>query len=122
MNKKGFTLIELIAALVIIALISTIVIINLDSVVNQTNSRKEADFKTDLEKAACVYIDLQANASYKNTCYSSGTCNVTVAQLISGGIITSDMEDPVTKQNISPSLVVTVTWNNLGVKTCTFNR
>jgi prepilin-type N-terminal cleavage/methylation domain-containing protein len=122
MNKKGYTLVELIAVFIIIALIATIVIVNFDSSITKTNNKKEQHFKTELEKAACVFIDLQENASYKNTCYSSGTCNVTVEQLINSGILTDDYIDPSTDEKISKNLVVHVTWNSSGIKTCTFTR
>ncbi|MBR5662027.1 MAG: prepilin-type N-terminal cleavage/methylation domain-containing protein [Bacilli bacterium] len=122
MNKKGFTLIEIIAVIVIIALVTTIVILNFDNSLNKNNNKKEEAFVTDLEKAACVYIDLKDNAIFKNTCYSLGTCTVTVDQLITNGILSSDMKDPSTNQNIDKNLTVSITWDSDGTKTCTFTR
>lgn len=122
MNKKGYTLVEIIAVIVIIALITTIVILNFDTSIGKNNNKKEEAFINDLEKAACVYIDLKENIAFKNTCYSSGTCTVTVGQLVTSGILSSDMKDPSTNSNVDQQLAVSVTWDNEGTKTCTFTR
>ena len=122
MNKRGYTLIEIIAVIVIIALVTTIVILNFDTSIGKTNTKKEESFVTDLEKAACVYIDLKENTAFKNTCYSSGTCTVTVGQLVTSGILSSDMKDPSTNNDVDQQLSVSVTWDNEGTKTCTFTR
>lgn len=122
MNKKGYTLVEIIAVIVIIALITTIVILNFDTSIGKNNNKKEEAFINDLEKAACVYIDLKENTAFKNTCYSSGTCTVTVGQLVTSGILSSDMKDPSTNSNVDQQLAVSVTWDNEGTKTCTFTR
>ena len=121
MNKKGYTLIELIAVVVIIALVATIVALNFDNIIGKSSSKKLDSFEDDLEKAACVYIDLDANASTKNACYPSN-CQVTVEQLVTSGLILDDTIDPSTNQKVSQSLVVRVTWDENGTKTCTLNR
>ena len=122
MNKNGYTLVEIIAVLVIIALIATIVTINFDNSINKTNTKKEQAFVSDLEKAACVYIDLKENAIYKSTCYPSSNCSVTVNQLITNGMISEDMIDPSTNNKVNKQLVINVSWDSEGTKTCTFNR
>lgn len=122
MNKKGYTLVELIAVVVIIALISIIVILNFDTIIGKSNNKKDKAFKDDLEKAACVFIDLKANAVFKQSCYPSKTCTVRVSQLISAGLITDEYTDPATNKAIDPQLSVVVSWDDNGTKTCTFNR
>lgn len=122
MNKKGYTLVEIIAVMVIIALIATIVIINFGTSIDKSNSKKEKAFVDDLEKAACVYIDLKENAVYKNTCYPSHSCSVSVSQLVTSGIISDDFIDPSTNNKVDQTLNISVTWDSEGTKTCTFNR
>ena len=112
MNKRGYTLIEIIAVIVIIALVTTIVILNFDTSIGKTNTKKEESFVTDLEKAACVYIDLKENTAF----------TVTVGQLVTSGILSSDMKDPSTNNDVDQQLAVSVTWDNEGTKTCTFTR
>jgi prepilin-type N-terminal cleavage/methylation domain-containing protein len=121
-NKKGYTLVEIIAVLVIIALIATIVILNFDNSIEKTNTKKEQAFVNDLQKAACVYIDLIENATYKQSCYSSNLCTVSASQLILSGMISDDLIDPTTNTKIAPTLSVNVTWDSEGTKTCTLNR
>lgn len=122
MNKKGYTLIELIAVIIIIGLIATIVIMNFDKSIGKSDNKKIASFKQDMEKAACVFVDLHENETFKNTCYPSRSCNVTAAQLISSGMIIEDTIDPVTNAKVNKNLTINVSWNNEGTKTCTLNR
>ena len=120
MNKNGYTLVELIAVFVIIAIISTVVILNFDHSVSKSNEKKDEAFISDLEKGACVYIDLNENKTTKDSCYPR--CSVTTSQLINSGIIADDMVDPSTNDVIDPSLTINVVWDASGAKKCTFNR
>lgn len=121
MDKKGYTLIELIAVVVIIAMVAIIIVINFDRILGKSDDKKEAAFKADIEKAACVYVDLKENSIFKSSCYPN-TCTVTVANLISSGLVKDDEIDPVTNNVVSKTLTVSVTWDNEGTKSCTLNR
>ena len=120
MNKKGYTLVELIAVFVIIAVISTVVILNFDHSIDKGNEKKEKAFVADLEKAACIYIDLRDNKTIKDNCYPN--CNVTTQELITGGIISDDLIDPSTNNAIRTDLTINVVWDANGEKICTFSR
>lgn len=122
MRKNGYTLVELIAVIVIIALVATVVILNFDNSVDKSKNKKEDAFINDLEKAACVYIDLTENASFKATCYPSKSCNITVAQLVDSGILADDIIDPSTNSKINKQLTINVSWDANGTKTCSFHR
>lgn len=122
MKKNGYTLVELIAVLVIIALVATIVVLNFDHSIDKSKNKKEDSFVNDLEKAACVYIDLTESESFKSTCYPSRNCTVTVSQLVQSGILADDMIDPKTNDKIAQSLTINVSWDSNGTKSCTFSR
>lgn len=121
MNKKGYTLIELIAVVVIIAMVAIIIVVNFDKILGKSDDKKVSAFESDLEKAACVYVDLKENNVFKSSCYPN-TCTVTVASLISSGLVKDDTIDPVTNNTVSKTLTVSVTWDNEGTKNCTLNR
>ena len=121
MNKRGYTLIELLAVVIIIIMVATIVALNFDTILGKSNNKKIDSFDDDLERAACVFIDLRENASIKNSCYPS-SCQVTVEQLITSGLILDDVVDPSTNQKVNKNLTIGISWDENGIKTCTLNR
>lgn len=117
MRRNGFTLIELIAAIAIMVVISVIVTVNLSNISKNNETKRYNEFKQQVADAACVYIDLSQNRTIKSSCYSN--CIVNVGTLVTEGLITSDLINPKTEEAIDQTLNVSVTWNNEGVKTCT---
>ncbi len=102
-NTKGFTLIELIAAVTIMAIIGTIVIVNFNKISDKRSEKEYDEFKREVENAACVYADLdnqQQECSY--------SCTVTAGELIDEGLISSDLINPRTKTAINRSLRIYV--------------
>ncbi len=119
MKKNGFTLIELIAAITIMIIISVIVTVNLSKISKNNETKRYNEFKQQVADAACIYIDLGRNRTFKESCYSN--CTVNVSTLVSEGLISSDLINPKTEEAVDQSLTVSVSWNNEGVKTCTLN-
>ena len=70
MNEKGFTMIELLVVISLIALMSILVIINMTGILGEQNNTSLNNIKTKIETAACTYIDMQENHDlrdqYKN--------------------------------------------------------
>lgn len=119
MKKNGFTLIELIAAITIMIIISVIVTVNLSKISKNNETKRYNEFKQQVADAACIYIDLGRNRTLKESCYSN--CTVSVSTLVSEGLISSDLINPKTEEAVDQSLTVSVSWNNEGVKACTLN-
>ena len=94
MNKKGFTLVELLATLTILVLMSVIIGVNITSILKSTEDTEEEFDKEQIEKAACVYVDSTKNAN--NDCtntsaYSSTSCtNINVNKLVGAGLLGND--------------------------------
>ena len=118
MNKKAFTLIELVAAVIIITIITVTVTISMKNAYRKSEDTKYAEFKREVEQAACTYIDLTENRDFKSSCFSSGVCNVTVKKLVSSGLIAEDLINPSTDEKINQNLVVRVSWDADSAKTC----
>ena len=110
MNKKAFTLIEMIAAVLIISLLSVIVVAGFKNVLNKNKENKYAEFKRELEQAACTYIDLSVNKAFKDTCYGSNVCNVTVDRLIKDGLVSEKLINPNTDETVNKNMVIRVSW------------
>jgi prepilin-type N-terminal cleavage/methylation domain-containing protein len=110
MNKKAFTLIEMIAAIIIMGIIATTVAVSFKNVMKHNENKRYNEFKRELEQAACVFIDLNVNKTFKDTCYSSGLCNITVEQLIKDGLISEKLKNPRTDSPVDKSTVIEVKW------------
>ncbi len=120
--KKGFTLIEIIITIGLIALIGTVIVSNLSATYTKEQDEQYENFKKTLENAACTYIDLNMNKTLKQSCQSSGSCTVLVDDILKEGLIEdNDLKDPQTNQMISTSKRILITYENK-VKKCTYEE
>lgn len=121
MKKNGFTLIELIITIGLMVLIGVLVANNLTSLFSRQEDISINDFKTEIEEAACVYIDLSDPTikSKKAECKSRG-CTITIGSLIQNGLLDENRINPMTKEKISGSDTVRISYPN-GEKTCIYD-
>ena len=77
MNRKGFTLVELLAVLVILSVIMGIAIPSISSSMERTKSKQNASKYKMLESYAEEYVTDHKNAVYK----SSSSCYITFSML-----------------------------------------
>ena len=93
MNNKGFTLVELLAVLVILITILTIAIPSITSSV-EINKEYMLNKKIDIiETSMEVYVDLNKN-KIKYTKFKEGNCSINIKKLTDSGILKdSDMLD-----------------------------
>ena len=117
MNNKGFTLIEIIAVITILALLGVIITINLSDTLKQTKQKKCEEFVKLIEDSACTYAGL---SSKKVACNRSSCSPIKLKLLIEEGFIDEET-DPCTEKKIDTKKTVTVTWNEDGEKICTYN-
>ena len=108
MDKKGFTLVELLATIAILVLMSVIIGVNITSILRSTEKQNDDFDKKQIEKAACVYVDSDELCPNKD-CDNS----VTIKKLIEKGLL----DEEVYKDKTG---TITVTRNN-GLKKCTYN-
>ena len=90
MDKKGFTLIEVLSSITIMTIIATMVCINIEKTFSNSNTEKENNNKEIIESAACVYIELNKNKELKNKCYQYG-CDINTDSLIKEGLIDKEI-------------------------------
>lgn len=93
LNKKGFTLVELLVVLVILVVIMSIAIPSITSSLERSKEKqKDATIKL-IVSAAELYVD-----SHKNTyadCKSSNICRISIKDLISNGLLSKEeSKDP----------------------------
>ncbi len=121
MNKKGFTLVEVIVVLALLSLILVILVPNVFVLINKNNEKSCNSLKDNIESAAKIYVtNNKYNLGIK--CYDENnsddtTLKITLNDLINSGDLTTDssgkITNPTKKQNSEISLtnIVKVTYN-----------
>lgn len=111
-NNKGFTLIELIITIALIAALSVVVGLNVMNTMRGQEQKQITEYKEKLENAACVYVESVGNRSLTR---------VTIQQLIDKGLIGKDLQNPETGKAVTEdSHVINISWTTEGKKTCKY--
>jgi len=132
MNNKGFTMIELIATILLIVVSSTVVVINLQGNSSKNNQTQEEKTIAKIEEVTCDAID-SVNAKdllgyTRDECINASGCSVSLDKLIKSGLVDAyeTYDDIGTKINDKrSSITVTIKWiskNGYKVKACTVNK
>lgn len=105
MNKSGFTLIEVLVVVALLAAISVTVGVNLSGMQERQKQKRINEYEETLEKAACVYAETNNITS---------NSKVTVETLLNAGLVKKDLVDPSTNDNIenNKSLEIEIKWEN----------
>lgn len=86
LNNKGFTLIEILATIAIMAIIATMTTVNMTKIFQDKNKITTDNKNSVIENAACVYIELKENQNLKKECKKVG-CNIKSEVLIKRGLL-----------------------------------
>ena len=78
MNKKGFTLVELLATLVILGIVVSLTIVGMNINLNNTKKKTEEVFIGTIKDALKMYLDSDARALEYNSS-STGVCTINKA-------------------------------------------
>ena len=98
MNNKGFTLIELIVTILLVAMISSIAFVSINKAIIKSKEKECLNIKTSIRSAADLY--------FSDNRYISGINSVTAQVLKENGYLNikeSYITNPVNKQNIELS-------------------
>lgn len=104
--KKGFTLVEVIAIVAILAVITLLVVPRVNNTI-KNNKKKVCDgiVKT-IEDAASSYAYLHINEMP-----TTGSIEITLQELMQEDLLQNDLENPYTHEKISKSNTVRITKN-----------
>lgn len=119
-NKKGFTLVELIALLGIIVIILLLAAPSLINQIETTRKNNYNNFVSDLCLAAESYLN-HGDVEEFDDLEIGGTININVVELISAGYVKSNLKNPNTDKTLSSSDVLNVTLTEDLTYTCTLN-
>jgi len=108
-NRKGFTLIEVIMTVAILGLITLIVVPSVNGLINKNNEDSYENLKNSFIAAAKTYV---ADNRYNlNVTCSSPTIYITLQELVDVGNLTEPIVDPRNREDISLENKVKVTYN-----------
>ena len=115
LNKRGFTLVELLATIVILGVIGSIAMISVDKLIDSSQKNECDNILLSIKSATKEYIStnrFNLNGHPKlNEDASTGirTFELTVDDLINGGFLSSPINDPFEKVPLNPSQLVALT-------------
>ncbi|MBR1416953.1 MAG: type II secretion system protein [Bacilli bacterium] len=137
MKKNGFTLTELIAVIVLIALLATVILINMTGLKSNEEESQAKLFEQSVAEAACTYIDMNERTELRQECkngtfskYSRSDCSISLATLIDDSVALiepdkKDLNTNKTAEEEKDDVYVEIVWKSDGaykVKECNFKR
>ena len=128
MNHNGFTLIELLITMGIIALLSTVIVINMVNQYEKNKASQYEKFKETITSTGCSYIDSEDEKKERETCKENKQCDISISTLISAGLIDENLIDPSNNKIVKTeqkNIIININWeNNDGYleKECTFSQ
>ena len=111
MNRKGFTLIETIMVIAILALLMLILVPNVISLINKNNIKSCQNLEDSIKNAAKVYV---ANNKYQLGFSCDTAKEITIQTLVDSGdlkLTDNKLVNPVSGKDIPLSSKITVTYN-----------
>lgn len=119
MKKNGFTLLELIVTISLVAVVGVVISANVLGMFSDQEDQDYEEFVKKIEESACMYVETSFDSTKRSNCKRNG-CMVTIDDIISKGYIADDLVDPSTGEKVinnKNKYKVNVTWPN-DVKTC----
>lgn len=96
--KNGFTLVEVIGVVVILAIIGLLVMPSVIDMIKNTEEKNYEVFLKDMEIAAEGYIETSDFITFKNP---GDEIEIPISVLISDGFVNENTENPKTKEKIN---------------------
>lgn len=106
-SKKGFTLVELLGVLSLLAIICLIAYPQITSLLKKTSNNESNRFLDDVSFATEAYIQTNQE-NFEELQENNGVVFISFEELVKSGFLKSTMYDPRTKKNIKDELYYTV--------------
>lgn len=124
MNKKGFTLVELMAVLIIISVVSVSSIITFGQINKDTSKNELANTYKEIQRSAILYLDL--NDVWLNSFVSEKNIDIKLFELKNWNYISEDVKDSVNDKKISDNYIVKIyvagEGKNVYTNTCIYEN
>ena len=106
--KKGFTLVEVLAVIVILAVIALLVVPKVNNTIKNNKEKVCNSIKTSAEDAANSYTYMHTD-EIDLSISNNGYAEITLLKLMEEGLLKTDLENPYTKEEISKTNTVKIT-------------
>ena len=113
MNNKGFTLIEILVVIVILAAVSVTVGVNMSGMQERQNQKEIKEYNNTLLKAACLYAET----------IDDTVVTISVEDLLKEGLVRKNLINPETKETVESDKdkEIEIKWEN-NEKKCVFKE
>lgn len=101
-NKKGFTLVELLAVITIMAIIGVIAVISIDGMMDEANKTECESIVKSLKSAAKDFVSDARYSDYFEGLKDVGFANVGL--MMDGGYFSKKVENPFTKEDVTDKI------------------
>lgn len=110
-KNNGFTLVELIVIIALLAVISTIFAVNMVQTLNKNKERDYEDFVNQIKSAADAYVTID-NSALSGLYDGESWVEITVGTLIDEGYLRYDIESPETGEVVGDDEIVRISFGS----------
>lgn len=107
-NKRGFTLIELVAVVALLSIVGLVVVISVNKQLDNQEKRKYEIYRESILEAAELYVEPRRNMFPELSKLGDSTY-VTAKEIISVNLLDSDLENPKTNGPIDQNTRIKIT-------------
>ena len=104
MNRKGFTLMELLVVIAIVGIVGVTSVISFTSIKDVSAEKELVNKYKDIQRGANLYLDL--HSADQNWFIEGKRIDIKLSDLKSENYISNDLSNPVTGENISEDYYV----------------
>lgn len=106
-RNRGFTLVELIVIIALLAIISTIFAVNMVQTLNKNKERDYEEFLNHIKSAANAYVTID-NSVISGLYDGESSAEITIGTLIDEGYLRYDVENPETGEIVSDDEIIRI--------------
>ena len=117
--KKGFTLMELLVVIMIVAIVSVASTVSFSNIDDATNKKELENKYIEIQRAASLYLDLHSERL--DDFVNDNVASIPLSVLEQEGYLTDDLSDPTGGPDISKNYSVQIVIGDNSVETCIVN-
>lgn len=107
-NKRGFTLIELVAVVALLSIVGLVVVISVNKQLDNQEKRKYEIYRESILEAAELYVEPRRNMFPELSKLGDSTY-ITAKDIISANLLDSELENPKTNGPIDQNTRIKIT-------------